>query len=239
MTEKDTEVENLLDNMDFRPITEGLGFHHSLKEKKQIKTNLNQQSEALKNEFELRAKELVRETDENDAKPSPIHRGDLTPFYEKRVEDVKVPIESLKLDQKELSSSTLAAGPFIRFGAWFIDIAILVVSMTITFASIVYFAELPVKMLNSLIITGEIVSSLACIGLSFYIFYFAVLDKTEYSTVGKNILGLKVISLEQKNMSLYRSFLRTLLSIVGMIFLGLPIILDIHSKLTETKVTYK
>jgi hypothetical protein len=47
MQDQDKEIDELLENFDFKPITEGLGFHHSLKETKEIKTNLAEQKRAL------------------------------------------------------------------------------------------------------------------------------------------------------------------------------------------------
>lgn len=238
MNENDKEIESLLDNLDFKPITDGLGFHHSLKEKKQVKTDLNQQSESLKNEFELRAKELVREIPQEKKVATNIHRGDLTPFYEQE-QEVQAPLETLKLDEVEEEEITLFATMPIRFGAWLIDVILLVVSMVITFASIIYFADLPLETLSVFMVTDEIFSSLAFIGLSFYVFYFSVLDKTGYGTVGKNILGINIVDAAGKQMSLYISLFRTLLSLSSVLLLGLPVILDMHSKLTDTKVIQK
>ena len=36
-----------MDDFDFKPITKGLGFHHSLQEKSKIKSDLKLQAESL------------------------------------------------------------------------------------------------------------------------------------------------------------------------------------------------
>ena len=53
---EDLEIDNLLDNNIFKPLTNGLGFHHSTKTEKEVSISLKEKSLDLKSDFEKRAK---------------------------------------------------------------------------------------------------------------------------------------------------------------------------------------
>lgn len=244
MQENDHEIDDLLENFEFKPITEGLGFHHSLKDKKEVKTNLKAQSDSLKNELKIRTEVLERQKPETPSN-KPIHRGDLAPFYESTNSEIEAPtlqmneIEDVPIEESIETSKE--ATLVTRSIAWLLDCSILIVSMAITIASIIYFAELPLDSLSVLMVTDEILTSFLFISLMYYLFYFLVLDKTSYSTLGKNIMGIKVIHSrdDSKRVSLLQTLSRAVISILSIPLLGLPTMLDFHSKLTDTKVISK
>jgi uncharacterized RDD family membrane protein YckC len=128
-----------------------------------------------------------------------------------------------------------------RFLAWSLDLSILVLSMVVSIISIFYFAELPFEALGTLMISDYIFINLGFLGLLFYIFYFSFLDKTSYSTLGKNIMGIKLVSsnVDRERISLIQSFSRTVFTIISFVLLGLPAILKIHDKIFDTKVILK
>ena len=150
MNNKDQEIDDILNNIEFKPITEGLGFHHSLKEKKQIKTDLNQQAQALKNELETRVQQVTREA-LVEKTTNPINRGDLAPFYDES--QTQIETKSIlelgnvnTIDTQIKSDVTLG----LVFSAWILDLCVLFIAMIVTFASIIYFAELPLESLSLL-----------------------------------------------------------------------------------------
>ena len=234
--EIDNEIDDLLDNFDFKPITDGLGFHHSLKEKKQIKTDLSIQSEALKKELETRV-DLLSAANDQTKDTSSIHRGDLAPFYASELEEKKVSEIELGLEPKEEIQKVKAPSMFIRFSAWAVDLFILALLMFITFSSILLISEVPLETLSLLMLNDEIITSIAFISLMFYVFYFSFFDKTTYSSLGKNIFNLQVKHVNKsKRLGLIQVFMRTLITVISLPLLGLPIALNIHNKLTDTKV---
>lgn len=233
----DHEIEDLLDNFEFKPVTEGLGFHHSLKEKKHIATNLNQTADSLKADIEARVNILTK--NENIQPATGVNRGELAPFYDDTAK-VELAAHEIVLSENESSADFLTSSMAIRCLAWLVDLVILLTSMIVTFASIVFFAELPLETISVFMISDQMLLSFGFISIMYYIFYFTFLDKTAYSTLGKNLLGLKLVSLKKtKRVSLMQSFFRVALTLISIPLLGLPILLGIHDKLTETQVLAK
>ena len=230
----DHEIDDLLESFDFKPVTEGLGFYHSLKEKKQVVTSLNQTSDSLKADIEKRVNILKNE--EGTKPSSGINRGELAPFYSEN-EQMEISTPNIELSIEQGVPDIRPAIMGMRTLAWLIDIVILATSLLVTFASIIFFAELPLEVINLVMISDQIFVSLAFISLMYYVFYFTFLDKTTYSTLGKNILGLKLISQKlSKNVSLTQSFFRVFLTLLTVPLLGLPLLLRAHDKVTETEV---
>lgn len=238
MERKDQEFDDILENLDFKPITEGLGFHHSLKEKKEIKTNLNMQAGALKKELETRVHQLQKEATPVETK---INRGDLAPFYEETVKEETKPSEILltRVQENKEEKKIEIASFVLRFGAWLIDVSLIVFSLAVMLVGIIYFSDFPIETLSVMMISSEVVSSFSFIGIAIYIFYFSVLDKTKYSTFGKNVVGLKVVGIDNKEISLIRSFVRTFIVVCSTPFLGIPILLDVPNIFTDTQVIRK
>lgn len=228
--EIEAEIDSLLEDFELKPITSGLGFHHSLKEKKKVEVDLKQQSQSLKNELETRIEQL----DKSDIDAKNMNMGELAPFYSETMTEEKK--EELDLDiEKELTVTSAEAGQFLRFSAWFIDVVIIFATMLVTFTAIIYFADLPLEVISKVMISDDILLSFCTIGALFYIFYFAFLDKTLHSSLGKNMLKIRVES-NLKSLSIFQSFNRACLTVFSIPLLGLPIILRFHDSLTDTKV---
>ena len=49
------------DEINFKVINDGLGFHHSIKDEKEIELDLNDKSEILKYDLEMRSKNLLKQ----------------------------------------------------------------------------------------------------------------------------------------------------------------------------------
>ena len=237
-TDIDNEIDRLIDNFELKPITKGLGFHHSIKEKNEIKIDLRKQSKALKNELELRMNQLnVQE--KTPAKNKSVNMGDLAPFYQDTsLEKSKLEkTDTITFGDHEVSQIEEASMP-LRFVAWFIDVAILTTLMITIFSGIIYFAQLPMNVLNMFMVSSDILVSFVVITSLFYIFYFSFFEMTNFSTPGKNILGMKVTSIK-KRVTLMQSFSRSILAISSILLLGLPVLLKLHDKMTDTQIIKK
>lgn len=232
MNNIDDEIEDLIDNFEIKPITDGLGFHHSLRDKKGVKLNLQHQKELLQNDFENRLNQIDTESNHLN---SPVNMGELAPFYNAEV--TKPVKEELNLE-KSVEQKVLKSSLGLRFCAWGIDIVVLLTVMTVTFASIIYFSDLPMEIINLFMVSDELVLSFGLISILFYVFYFSFLDKTSYSTLGKKILNLRVISTVGE-ITLMQAFSRSCFSLISIPLLGLPIILKIHDRFTDTCVINK
>ena len=77
------------------------------------------------------------------------------------------------------------------------------------------------------------------LGVMFYMFYFSFFDKTVFSTPGKKVLGITVQSTSGNRVKMSQSFMRAVLTLISVATLGMTSVLDLHSKLTDTRVVKK
>ncbi len=226
----ESEIDDIIDNFDLKPITDGLGFHHSIKDEKEVKINLRNQTKSLKNELETRISQL--DTNKSDTK---VNMGDLAPFYADVAADT--PTEETTLDlEKEVSTIKQEASLTFRLCAWFIDITILLTTILVIFTAIIFFAELPLEFFNIFMVSDELFISFIALSFMFYNFYFSFFDKTSFSTIGKRLMNLRVVRINGQNISYIQAFLRSCLTIVSLPLLGLPLILKFQDKITDTQV---
>ena len=62
---EEIDLDDIFENENvFKPLTEGLGFHHSLKETSELKSDLSKKSLILKEQLETRAKEIQAKNQE-------------------------------------------------------------------------------------------------------------------------------------------------------------------------------
>lgn len=230
MSNDNFDIDNLLDDEKiFKPLTEGLGFHHSIKEQKEVKADLATKKVVLKEQLETRAKELnLRSTKTNN-----ISMGELAPFYSDKTEVVaKVELHSHESDLEEASLVT-------RFGAWFVDAVIIASIITISLVSIIFIANIPLSYIRDNILNLDLILSFMSISILFYSFYFSFFDKTSFSTPGKRLLGLRVLSIKGDPITFIQAFSRVLITFASILTLGLGSILRIQDKLTDTIVVNK
>lgn len=225
--EKELEA---LEDFDFKPITEGLGFHHSIAEKSKIKTELKSQQKSLRKDLEKRSQLL--KVSHNDQRPHVEHMGELAAFYENPTIDTSNIAPLIKTEERP---DVVDVSMFTRFSAWIVDLLVISFMFATSIISIFALADMPYDLLNPVMISKDIVTSFGTLFLMFYIFYFSFLDKTEYSTLGKRLFNIKLIGMT-KRPSLFKTFNRTLLSLLSVFTLGLLTLLSLQDSLTDTKV---
>ncbi|MEX1099597.1 MAG: RDD family protein, partial [Bacteriovoracaceae bacterium] len=64
-------------------------------------------------------------------------------------------------------------------------------------------------------------------------------DKTRFSSPGKKLMGLTVLSETGKRVKMSQAFLRGALTLLGLATFGLVHLLDLQSRLSDTKVVKK
>lgn len=234
MSNENIDIDNLLDNDQFfKPLTDGLGFHHSIKEKKEIKANLSTKSIALKEQLETRAQELkLRST--SIEKTNQVNMGELAPFYNNEVESQSSPIE-LHTHLETLVEATM----FTRFGAWIVDLVLITSIITVALVSIIFTSQIPLSYLRENILDVDLVVSFFSISILFYSFYFSFFDKTTFSSPGKRMLGLKVVSIKGSPITFVQAFSRVIITMISAITLGLGCVIKVQDKLTDTVVVKK
>lgn len=227
----DFEIDNLLENTDiFKPLTNGLGFHHSIKEEKEVKYDLQTKSIQLKTELEQRARKLSLNTAKIES-PS-INMGDLSPFYQ----NTKPQKMELNLEPSQFENQTEESDLVIRFLAWGIDLTLVATLITIVSISVVFIANIPLSFIRTNIFNLDIFLMGSTLMGMIYVFYFSFFDKTKFSSLGKRITGIKVVNLEGNSITMVQAFLRTIVTIVSLFTLGLGSVLRIQDRLTDTKV---
>lgn len=223
----DLNIDNL-DNISFKPITEGLGFHNDIEEKKS-------EVKAIK-KIEIEPKDNHALSNYFSTEEKVVDRGDLTPFYQSKENAIKVSVEevlekevTLESTHHEISLNQYEVSKSVRLAAWVIDLTIVASLYFITFYSAISFVGQKVEMMMTL----DFLFDSMPVALFYYIFYFSFLDRTNFSTVGKNILGFK---LDQKSLSLKKTVARSIITLISLFTLGLGSLLLLQDKLTDTSV---
>jgi uncharacterized RDD family membrane protein YckC len=212
----------------FKPLTEGLGFHHSLKDSTEIKSDLSKKSLMLKEQLESRAKEIHSKTLEIEK----TNMGELAPFYATQ-KDLGTPIELF-----ESKNDITVEEPFmgIRLLAWIIDAIIVVSFITLIFSSVILIGNIPLGFIRDNMLSADFIITVLLMTSLIYTFYFTFFDKTKFSTPGKRIMGLKVVNLDGEGISLKQSFIRAVLTLISIFVLGMSSLFKFHDKLTDTRV---
>jgi uncharacterized RDD family membrane protein YckC len=213
---------------------------------------LAKKSEMLKKDFEEskieKAKLNASSINERKIATDPS-MGELSPFYDnksnfkkndlnkfekisKRLEDKP----SLEIHEKITKNVDLKkAGVIYKMLAYVIDCSCVLLLVLSSISLIALSAQIPLDELT-IFVSREFIIAFAPIFLLFYIFYFTLLERTSFSTLGKRIFSLKVVKVNKKNLSLITTFSRCFISLTSVLTLGLPVFLGWQDKLTDTMV---
>lgn len=228
---KEKDRENLVNldfddsvEIEFRPITSGLGFHHDGRDRISYAKVQGQKARTQNVPVGLKFRPQLS------APQLPKGSSGLEAFYSKNENVKKLECDFRENEKKEYQD----AGYLQRIFSHFIDL-IFVITLT---------ALLPFGMFAaSRIGLGQIISSLQSLemityGICFftvlYFLYFSILDLG--GTIGKALLGLKLVSTDQKNLTMRRTFFRSFISLCSLVLLGLPFLFDVTGKLSDTRV---
>jgi uncharacterized RDD family membrane protein YckC len=231
----DLEIDNLLENNLFKPLTNGLGFHHSIKEKKEVALSLREKSLDLKSDFEKRAQTIAATQILTSETKIPNSMGELSAFYQK-AEEIE---QKLDINIESEESYSLEASIVSRFMAWGLDIIIVASLIALVLITSVLTAGIPFSFFSDNAYNLDITFFSLLFTSLFYLFYFSFFDKTNFSTPGKRILGLKVQRLSGKEISYIQSINRSFISLMSISTLGLMSFLKLQDKLTDTIVISK
>jgi len=197
-----------LDNITFKPITQGLGFHPEKKEIPIIKSKVS----SPKPSFAAR----------NVLVPPPTFSS--TMIIPKSVK-VKPKIEEEILEETQISE---------RLMAFSLDFLIISLATTITILVLGLSSGLSIEILRTIFTPKEIILFTTCVFSIYFLFYFSVLDLS--STFGKSMMGLEIKTLEGKRPGIQNTFSRSLVTLLSIPFLGLPMVTVIEEKISGIKV---
>jgi uncharacterized RDD family membrane protein YckC len=214
-----TTPPSVIDDLefDFKPITSGLGFHHQKK-------------------TEVRPQSLDRPAAQSMAiapkKEMNVYQNDLSLFYGNQV---AVPTQqenpAVQVEEKILP---LASGSQ-RVLAYFLDLVFLVSILSLVLT--VMARTISLDLVDAwTMYPHEMTPLVMTLFIGFYLIYFSIFEKSAFSTLGKNILGLRVVNEENRSLSLIVLLVRAFIGLLNFVSLGLFSYFDLQNKVTGSKV---
>jgi uncharacterized RDD family membrane protein YckC len=228
-----------LDDLEFKALSDGLGFHQENQTPEVfMKTKKPYQSLAKK---ELGHKPLPM-SKEVETKPV-VKTATLPQPLMPSVPSVPLSselTESMAEAKKEVKKNEKKASPIVmasvaqRVGAFLIDFMSIIAGVAILLAG---FALVLNKVLGapySYSFSYEFINYYAILFVLMSFFYFAIMESS--STFGKKIFSISVKKVDGSRLTLFNSVGRVVLTFLSFFAMGLPLILDFPSKLSDTVV---
>lgn len=213
----------LLDDIDFdfKPITSGLGFHHQ--KATEIKANITERTVAVSPmPSPMTAPKKADNT---------IYQSDLSLFYGQAPQQT-IPVAELKVEETKyyrMATKTQRVFAYLTdllLITSILGIVLTVMARTISMDLMDVWSAYPSEI-------TPLVMTLFC---GFYVIYFSIFEKASQSTLGKNLFGIRVTGYDDKSLSLVTLVLRTTVSLLNFVSLGLFSYFDLQSKVTNSKV---
>lgn len=229
-----------LDDLSFKPINKGLGFHHETKRstlnKRPTKsTNFNQVTNNLE-------KATFKKRSSNSLNGPMIESSEVSEFYKRMDNEDRNQTPQTEQIEPALGKTkkivfhkdaTLSQ----RFGAFIIDIIILSGFMGIIFSGLIKFVNREYdifKILSSL----NYISLLGIILFGvLFIAYFSIIEL--FTTPGKVLLNIEVIRADGKKLGIRDTISRAVVSFLSVLLFCMPLFLKFQDRLSETRVVRK
>ncbi|MFN9114191.1 MAG: RDD family protein [Bacteroidota bacterium] len=225
-------VEDVFEDFDFKPLSEGLGFHHGNKRAEVVKeahkvvvekaaaTKLPTLVKVSQHPFEQHLATRVVATE-----PKEFVQSDLSLFYAKNDQQL---VEEVAMEERVQLASIA-----IRLSAFAIDLVV-VFSMTFLTLYLVEFVTGFEFLKFSFFTDSLLITTFVTLFSCYFILYFTLLEKFQGKSVGKELLGLSVSALRGHQMTSY--FFRSFCTLAGFLSLGLTNFVDLPGKITHTRV---
>lgn len=207
-------------DFDFKPITSGLGFHHS--KPTDIKPVITERTVAVS---------PISQPISAPKKENTIYQSDLSMFYGQAPQQT-IPAAELKIEEEKyykLATKTQRVFAYITdllFITSILGILLTVMARTISMDLVEVWSQYP----------NEITPLVMTLFVGFYLIYFSIFEKASQSTLGKYLFGIRVTGLNDKSLSLMSLVVRSTVSILNFVSLGLFSYFDLQNKITNSKV---
>jgi len=206
-----------LEDVNFRPLTKGLGFHQ--KEVQKVLKPLNAQ---------------VREESYKGQNFSSKEKSQLSSFYQNPPITKEFPKE-LAQEEEILGQESEQEKYYLHQSLSFlIDLIIILGLLSTTFLCFFYFSPLDIQQALEVMSSSIFFFSFSILFSIYYITYFSFLDIL--GTPGKLCLGLKLVETNRDTLTLKHTFLRSIITLSSFLVAFLPLIVDFHGKLSDSKV---
>lgn len=210
-------------DFDFKPITSGLGFHSQ--KTTEIKPAFNETPTYSSHSIPVSMPApAARPMNQNQ-----IYQNELSVFYNRET-PAQAPVEMPKTEK----IIRLATKPQ-RVVAYFLDMGLILSFLGIVLTVMARMVEMDLMEVWSAY-PNEITPLVLTLFVGFYLMYFSIFEKTSQSTLGKNLMGVKVLSTDNKAQSFSMLLVRSFVSLMNFVSLGLFSYFDLQSKISNTKV---
>lgn len=207
-----------MEDFDFKPITSGLGFHHP-------------KTSEIKPIFVDRPQTIVRET-RTPKVDNQVYQNDLSLFYGKELfgQNQAAPVPEIK--EEKIYRVAQKADRILAFSVDFLFL--------LSIMGIILTAMAKAMDMDLLVAWNEYPNEITPLALTlfsgFYLMYFSIFEKAESSTLGKNFLRLRVVDVRNASPSFTTLIVRTFVTLMNFVSLGLFSYFDLQNKVTDTKV---
>lgn len=210
-------------DFDFKPITSGLGFHST--KTTEIKPAFSE-TPTMSMPTQMPAQTLRKENQNQ------IYQNELSIFYNNNREAMaaQMPAEHIK-PEKIIRNATKSQ----RVLAYFLDLGLVVSCLGLVLTVMSRLIEMDLMEVWTTY-PNEITPLVVTLFTGFYLIYFSIFEKTSTSTIGKNLLGIQVVSLDNKAQSFTMLMFRSFVSLMNFVSLGLFSYFDLQNKISNTKV---
>ena len=206
-------------DFDFKPITSGLGFHQN--KTTEIKPTFHESQSLNMNSMPMPVPMARKENQ--------IYQNELSAFYGRETQAAEPVVASKKEKIFRLATKSQ------RVLAYVLDLGLVLSSVALV---LTIMSRLIEKDLIDVWTTypNEITPLVLILFTGFYMMYFSIFEKTFQSTLGKNLLGITVVDMDNKNQSFIMLVFRTFISLMNFVSLGLFSYFDLQNKVSNSKV---
>ena len=174
-------------------------------------TELN--NHELNKEQAILAEELLKDLNriENESETNLDLENETRLFHDKlTLEQAKILMEQ----QQYTDYLNREANTFERLVAYVIDLTTIVVLSLATISIILLSVRASLPQVHSAIYSNRLIELIILTVFAIHISYFTILDARKFSTIGKHLTNIKVIDEFGETPGLFKSFLRTILSVL-------------------------
>lgn len=218
------------DDFDFKPLSDGLGFHHEEK----IKLNTNQIiskptiTKNIRSNTSSESREILSNSINQATKQNYI-QSDLALFYENKNPNASPSVES----EPKFETEALKT---IRFAAFVFDFSLVSLVTFFTLSIVSKFTGIDfIQQLTSFEEMSMI--SVVFIFFSYYFIYFTLLEKMQGKTLGMDLFGIKMESVG--NLSLVDIFIYEVVVLLGFFSLGITNFMNLPRLICGIKLIEK
>lgn len=227
--EKNPNIEDFnLEDFDFKPITSGLGFHHpKIQDVKPVFTDRT---------LPLTSMPTVKQTSLSKTE-NPVYQNDLSLFYQGKNSSSKEALTQEKMieSDEKLEEVVLQATRTQRLIAYSLDLGVVACSLSLVLVVMSKIIDLDIVEAWELY-PHEMTPLSVALFCGFYLIYFSIFEKGNSSTLGKNIMSIRVVDQAHRQQNMGVLFLRTFISLINFLTLGLFSWFDLQDKITGSKV---